>query len=248
MNAFTTSTLSLLYTERVKESKALETTVSLVEWMDERGDAARSAMFRQDFDRHVADIADLDRLIAYVEQANREASAKPSMPLEVDVRTRALADARRLLDFLEDNPDVPFSRLRVMECALGVTDEEERASVDAAAKALDVTPTTSGRDHYEAEKYFGTASYEITAIPSETMRRWSDQLRLGEEALQAAEQTEPDRAGSIQAARVAEDLIAFELAADRAAGVDGDADPDFEFHPTSAEDYEATTATGKHAP
>lgn len=28
----------------------------------------------------------------------------------------------------------------------------------------------------------------------------------------------------------------------------GDADPDFEFHPTSAEDYEATTATGKHAP
>jgi hypothetical protein len=104
-------------------------------------------------------------------------------------RAQWLADARALLDLIEANPDLPVGGFRIAAYANTGNDDTDREFVDATAEVLGTEPETSpyGR-HYQAHVTIGHAMYEVTAIPSAAMRRYSDVQRLGKAALDAAEQ------------------------------------------------------------
>lgn len=107
-----------------------------------------------------------------------------------DPRAAQIADARRMLDFLEANPGLPMCNVGIQVHTDG-TDDEGREQVDAAAEILGTSATTSPfGQHYQVEKSFGRAAYEVVLVPKAAMQRHHAVLAAGNAAVDAAHAAE----------------------------------------------------------
>lgn len=89
-----------------------------------------------------------------------------------------------LAAFLAAHPDVPVpSHQIIVEFIHGETDTDQRAQVDAAAKAMGVT--AGGDTHYQAALKFGPVTYEVLAIAKQELADHDERMRLGREAFDA---------------------------------------------------------------
>lgn len=88
-------------------------------------------------------------------------------PTPEQKRAAALADARRMLDFLEANPELPLEgiNLRIQAYTDG-TNAECCAEVDRAAALLGTVAGNNGPAgwHYQTFKTFGSVSYTVVAV------------------------------------------------------------------------------------
>lgn len=122
--------------------------------------------------------------------AEEAAAEEAQLEVDTDPRTAALADARRLLDFLQSLPGVPFRQLEIMRStSAGAKDDAAaRAEVDRVAALLGVEAGHAYPGaHYEASKTIGSAEYRVFMVTTADSKRWDDQLRLGEAALAVIE-------------------------------------------------------------
>jgi hypothetical protein len=96
-------------------------------------------------------------------------------------RDRLIAGLRRLVDFLDDHPDLPVNdwaqvsySITADDTGMSADDIEaaKRAEVDRIAAVLGVTPTVRANgDHYIAALSFGPVTYQATAITDAHMAR-----------------------------------------------------------------------------
>lgn len=108
----------------------------------------------------------------------------PRKGTDDDPRAAFIRALRELAVFLTDHPDVPIPSHETLNVfSRAATDAEERAMVDAAAKAMGTT--AAGDTHYEAKLRFGPLGYEVTAISHQHMADYEERDRLGREAFEA---------------------------------------------------------------
>ena len=109
-------------------------------------------------------------------------------------RAQWLADARAMLNMLEDRPEIPLPpgglNIRYSASVYTADDNAARACVAAAAAAFAVDATTSPYNHYRATYTSGLATYEIYMVPAAEMARYDRRNELGEAALAEAEAVE----------------------------------------------------------
>ena len=112
------------------------------------------------------------------------APAVAEKPGAADQRTKFINALRDLTAFLADRPDVPIPDYPELTVdAEGNDDDQERAFVDAAARAMGVQHTADpASTHYRAEIKFGPLTYKVLAITAQAMADYREQNRLGREA------------------------------------------------------------------
>jgi hypothetical protein len=88
-------------------------------------------------------------------------------------RARYITGLRDLADYLTDHPGAPVPRHRteINVFPPNGSEAEERAYVDQAATALDVT-AEDDRGHYQACRSFGPLAYNVLTISTEARARY----------------------------------------------------------------------------
>lgn len=125
-------------------------------------------------------------LVAALDDTEPTADADPHA-WDEDVRRGGRASfikaLRDLAQFLADRPDVPIpDHAYTVNIDAWGDDAAQWAFVDAAAKAMGVTPTGREDTHYRAEVRFGPLTYQVLAIATRAMDDCAERTRLGNEA------------------------------------------------------------------
>lgn len=102
--------------------------------------------------------------------AEAAAAEQAQVEIATDPRIAMLADARRMLDFLAANPELPVDTyaLEVSTHTSG-TDADRMDAVDQAAELLGAEAGNHGPAgyHYQVSKKFGSVTYTVVAVPSD---------------------------------------------------------------------------------